>query len=220
MLKRLKQAGLIIMLLGISGLIFLAGNDWFITRNAGARLYDRIEQTPESPVALVLGTSKYVNGTLNVYYITRIQAAAALFHAGKIHGILVSGDNATMQYNEPTTMRKDLIALGVPGEYITLDYAGFRTLDSVIRAQKVFGVRHLTIVSQGFHCARALYIADAIGLPAIGYCARDALNGNRLSIRSREILARALAFTDIHIMNRKPKFLGKQEVVRLREQGS
>ena len=196
---------------------FLGGNDIGISRNASGRLFDQVSQTPVLPVALVLGTSKYVEGSLNAYYAYRIVAAADLFHAGKVKGILVSGDNATPNYNEPTTMKKDLISLGVPEEFITQDYAGFRTLDSVYRAQKIFGVKHVIIVSQRFHCQRALYLADAIGLPAIGYCAQEAAYSESFTVRGREVLARALAFVDVKVVNTQPRYLGKREFLHLRQ---
>jgi SanA protein len=217
--RYLIRAIKIVLLTGmLSGILFLA-NDLLIARNAEGRLYWTVEYAPRVPVALVLGTSKYVNGVLNVYYTARIQAAADLFHAGKVKGILVSGDNATPQYNEPTRMKKDLIALGVPTEYITQDYAGFRTLDSIVRARKVFDLDRVVIVSQQFHCERALYIADAVGLPAVGFCARDAPPVySSFMVRSRETLARALAFIDVNVVDRQPKFLGKKEYVHLRKE--
>lgn len=207
--------------IGVLGLIlvtaFLGGNDIGISRNASGRVFDQVSETPVLPVALVLGTSKYVDGALNAYYAYRIVAAADLFHAGKVKGILVSGDNAAANYNEPTTMKKDLISLGVPGEFITQDYAGFRTLDSVHRAQKVFGVKHVIIVSQRFHCQRALYIADSIGLNAIGYCAQEAAYSESILVRGREILARALAFVDVNVVDKQPRYLGKREFLHLRQ---
>ena len=86
-----------------------------------------------------------------------------LFQAGKISRILVSGDNRRMNYNEPVEMRKALIAHGIPDSVIVMDFAGIRTLDSVIRAKKVFGQDRFTIISQRFHNERALYIAGRNG---------------------------------------------------------
>lgn len=197
--------------------VTLLWNDYVVSRNADGRLFSVAHETPTLPVALVLGTSKYVKGALNEYYAYRIVAAADLYHAGKVKGIIVSGDNATAQYNEPTTMKKDLINLGVPADYITQDYAGFRTLDSVLRAQKVFGIDQLVVVSQQFHCERALYIADAIGLCAVGYCTQEAPSGVEFTVRGREVLARAVAYIDVHVLDRQPKFLGRREHVHLRQ---
>jgi SanA protein len=201
----------------IAFVIILLTNDLIIARKASSRLYYDVNETPGKLVAIVLGTSKYSNGAINLYYEARIKAAVDLFQAGKIHGILVSGDNATLQYDEPTTMQKDLIKSGIPAEYITMDYAGFRTLDSMIRAQKVFGLNEILIISQRFHCERALYISDAIGIEAVGFCAEDVPITQSLRIRTREVFARAMAFIDVNIVNRQPRFLGKREVVNIRK---
>lgn len=210
-----KQAEIVVVCVAFV-VVTLAWNDYVMSRNARSRLFFEPANTPTLPVALVLGTSKYSGGRLNNYYAYRIVAAADLFHAGKIRGILVSGDNATIQYNEPTTMKKDLINLGVPTEYITQDYAGFRTLDSIYRAQKVFGIDQLVIVSQRFHCERALYLADAIGLSAVGFCVPDGEGGDGWAVRSREVFARALAYVDVNLLNRQPRFLGKKEYMLLK----
>ena len=90
-------------------ILVLIVNDFLIARHAASRLYYDVDKTPRIPVAIVLGTSKYAQGTVNLYYRTRIKATVDLFQAGKIQGILVSGDNATREYDEPTTMKKDLI---------------------------------------------------------------------------------------------------------------
>ena len=215
MSKRIGRIGKIVLFLSMGIILALIVNDFLIARHASSRLYYDVDKAPRIPVAIVLGTSKYAQGTVNLYYRARIKAAVDLFQAGKIQGILVSGDNATREYDEPTTMKQDLIKFGVPAEFITKDYAGFRTLDSIIRAQKVFGLKEIMIISQRFHCERALYISDAIGIEAVGFCAEDVPFARSIKIRSREVLARAIAFIDIHIVGRQPKFLGKREQVNI-----
>ncbi len=114
-------------------------------------------------------------------------------------------------------MKADLVAAGVPEEFITLDYAGFRTRDSIVRAKKVFGQTNLIIVSQRFHAERALYIAQELGLEAIAFVAADpASRASNARVRIREILARTIAVADSFI-DRQPKFLGKSELVALRD---
>lgn len=179
------------------------------------RIYDDLKRVPSAPVALVLGTSSGRRGKPNPYYAARIRAAADLYHTGRIRAILVSGDNATRYYNEPWMMRRDLIALDVPAEYITLDYAGFRTLDSMVRAKVIFGQKELIIVSQRFHAARALFIAQRIGLDAIAYAASDPPASWYLPVRLREVFARAVAVFDL-LSGRDPRFLGNREPVPLR----
>ncbi len=195
----------------VAGLFAVLLNDLAITRNASARLFYLVDETPECQVGLVLGTSKYAEGDVNRYYRARIEAAAELYHAGRIRAILVSGDASTRYYDETTTMQRDLIELGVPEDYILLDYAGVRTLDSVFRAKKVFGLDRVTVVSQQFHCERALYLADAVGLAATGYCAEDTPYSDSLMMRGRETLARVMAFADLNLFGTQPRSLEPDE---------
>ena len=193
------------------GIFATVVNDLSITRNASARLYYLVDDTPECQVALVLGTSKYARGKVNQYYRARIEAAAELYHASRIRAILVSGDASTRYYDETTTMQGDLIELGVPEDHIMLDYAGVRTLDSVFRAKKVFGLDRVIVVSQQFHCERALYLADAVGLDATGFCAEGTPYSNFLMMRGRETLARVMAFVDLNIFGTQPRSLDPGE---------
>lgn len=194
--------------------ILLLGIDRLIALSAGDAIVRDAEQAQPAEVALLLGTSWRHRGGDNQYYRARIEAAAELFHQSRVRGILVSGDNATRHYNEPITMQRDLMALGVPGELITLDYAGFRTLDSVIRAKEVFDAQSAIIVSQDFHVARALFLARHAGLDATGLAAPSPGNGTLGAARLREVLARVVAVWDV-LTGREPRFLGPRETLRL-----
>ena len=140
--------------------------------------------------------------------------------AGKVDGILVSGDNGREDYNEPAQMKEDLVALGVPADYITADYAGFRTLDSIYRAEEVFGLHAYTVVSQPFHLERALYLAGQRGQDVIGYAAYGPAGYWGRRVRAREVLARALAVLDVEVLGREPRFLGEPVTVTRRAPGS
>jgi vancomycin permeability regulator SanA len=142
-------------------------------------------------------------------YEARIDAAAQLYTAGRVKCLLVSGDNGDLRYNEPTRMRADLIRRGIPAKDVVCDYAGFRTLDSMVRAQKVFGQNSFVIVSQPFHNERAVYLARQRGIDAIGFNAVQTQLGLGLWIRER--FARFTAILDIYVFNRQPRFLGKRE---------
>uniref|UniRef100_UPI0004719BC0 SanA/YdcF family protein n=1 Tax=Salinivibrio socompensis TaxID=1510206 RepID=UPI0004719BC0 len=159
-------------------------------------------------VGLVLGTSKYIGKTANPYYTYRIEAAESLYHAGKIRHLLLSGDNAHRSYNEPWTMKRDLRQAGIAEEAIHLDYAGFRTLDSVVRAKTVFSLARFTVITQQFHCERALFLADVNDIDAICYAVPSPKGWSGVKIRAREILARTKAVLDSFIFNVKPKFTG------------
>lgn len=166
---------------------------------------------PEKKVALVLGTSKFLwGGRENLYYKYRIQCAVRLYNTKKVKFFIVSGDNSSKSYNEPNLMKDDLIKAGIPASKVFCDYAGFRTLDSIIRANSIFGVKDIVIVSQKFHLERALYISERIGLNAIGVIAKDVPLWYNKSVYYRERLARVKAVVDI-CFEKQPKFLGKKE---------
>jgi SanA protein len=178
-----------------------------------AYLYPDLEALPQFDVALLLGTTKAVFGRPNRFYQYRLQAAAELFFGGKIKAILISGDNAKKSYNEPIDMKNDLLKLGIPEGVLTLDYAGFSTLDSVLRAKHIFGQNRLLVVSQPFHCKRAIYIARRHQIDAYGFPAQDVNGPTAQKTYSREYLARVKAFLDVEIFNSQPRFLGKPERV-------
>ncbi len=192
----------------LAGLLFLLACNAYIEHSARSRIYTDIQRLPERPVALVLGTSRTVHGRSNLFYTARIRAAAELYQAGKVRHILVSGDNAQRSYDEPTAMKEDLVRRGVPGAKITIDYAGFRTLDSVVRAHRVFGQSRFVIVSQRFHGERALFLARHHGLDAVAYCATDVRGRAGLKTHLREYLARVKAVVDVWVLRKGPKFLG------------
>lgn len=172
--------------------------------------YDDVEQIPYNRVALILGTARYLApGKPNPYFANRIRAAGELYREGKVTYFLVSGDNATLRYNEPREMRRALLKEGIPARFIYSDYAGFRTLDSVVRAFEVFGQRRFTVVSQPFHNERAIYLARHHGLEVIGYNAKDVATMLDLRTRLREILARFKCLLDVYVLEKEPKFLGE-----------
>lgn len=175
---------------------------WFSFKAKGLT-YNDANLIPKNKVGLVLGASKFApNGNINLFYLHRLNAADKLFKAGKIEYILVSGDNGRTDYDEPSDFKNDLIARGIPEDKIYLDYAGFRTLDSVVRAKEIFGQSSITIISQKFHNERAIYIANHFDIKAIAFNADDVYKRP-----VREYFARAKAQLDL-IFNVEPKFLG------------
>jgi SanA protein len=173
-------------------------------------LYQDLKETDTFKVGLVLGTGKFLkNDLLNPYFIFRIEAAVELFKAGKIKYILVSGDNGHSNYNEPEDMRDELIARGVPADRITLDYAGFDTYDSVIRASEVFQENKFIVISQHFHNQRAVYIARRFGIAAFGYDATDIIGKRSIRIKIREWFACVKAYIEVKL-GVDPHFLGEK----------
>ena len=207
MLRLLKITGILIILVGV----LILGLNFWIVSSTQDKIYYNINDVPPKRVALLLGTSKRtVQGGTNKYFAERMQAAADLYHRGIIEHIIVSGDNQTVYYNEPRDMLNALKELGVPEGAITLDYAGFRTLDSVVRSKEVFGQDEVMIITQDFHCYRALFIADYHGINAVAFSA-DNKDQLPWSLAVRETLARAKAVFDLYLFGQEPKFLGEPE---------
>ena len=178
-----------------------------VNRKTAKALYDDLNLVPACEVGLLLGTNPYLkNGLPNKYFLYRIEAAVQLYQAKKIQYILVSGDNHRNDYNEPEEMKKALLKKGIPETSILMDYAGFRTLDSVVRAKTVFGKERFMIISQRFHNERALYLAEYNHIKAVGFNAQDVTAYYGLKTRVREYLARLKLFIDLWF-EVNPKFL-------------
>ena len=185
-----------------------------VIKTAEDKMYDDVSAIPYNRVGVLLGTNpKGRIGNPNPFYINRIEACAALYKAGKIERILVSGDNSRATYDEPTCIKEDLVMAGIPDSVIYLDYAGFRTYDSMVRAKEVFGLTSFTIISQPFHNERALYIATRKGLDVIAFNAPDVqLRRWQIRMTVREWLARTKAVMDVYTC-KQPHFLGEPIII-------
>ncbi|MCE2743534.1 MAG: YdcF family protein [Fluviicola sp.] len=173
-------------------------------------LFSKVEDVPSRKVGLLLGTSRYLkSGSENAYFFNRIETTVALYNSGKIKCVLVSGDNGTKEYNEPEDMKTELIKRGIPENKIYLDFAGFDTYDSMIRAQKVFGLNGFTVISQRFHNKRAVYIARKNGIDAIACNAKDVDAYFGLKTNIREFFACVKAFFEVKLAA-DPTFLGER----------
>jgi SanA protein len=200
-----------IILLFCSVVLFVVVSNVIIIQTTKSKIYTAMDTVPQKDVALLLGTSKYtVGGYTNLFFKYRIKAAVDLYNQGKVKHIIVSGDNSLQSYNEPREMLKALILLGIPDSVITLDFAGFRTLDSVVRCKKVFGQSKVIIVSQRFHIERALFIAEKYDMEAIGFAAQSPPERYSLSTHFREYFAKTKAVIDLYIIHKEPKFLGEK----------
>lgn len=175
------------------------------------RVYTNLTDLPYRQHTVVLGTAKfYVTGSPNLYYKYRLEAAKFAYYSKRTDVLLMSGDNKTPYYNEPKMMTRDLEKMGVPSSIIQQDYAGYSTLDSVVRAAKVFKFEPFTIVSQQFHCERALMIAMAKGIDAICYAAKypDA----HYKVRLREFFARTVMAVNL-LFGVEPATLAPSQIV-------
>ncbi len=200
-----------------TGLIVLAGAlfaiDRWVSYQTQQQLYFSVDDVAPHNVAVVLGTSKYLGKILNEYYVHRIDAAIDLYNQKKVSNFLLSGDNAHRSYNEPWTMKRDLLRAEVPDERIYLDYAGFRTLDSIVRAKEIFDTDNFLIISQQFHCERALFIANFHNIQAKCLAVSGPTKHSGFKVRLREVFARAKAVLDLYITRAQPKFLGPKEPI-------
>ncbi|MBS6009433.1 MAG: YdcF family protein [Haemophilus parahaemolyticus] len=171
------------------------------------RIYTDINKLPNYQTAVVLGTAKYyTTGTPNLYYKYRIETTRNLIKQGKVQKLLVSGDNKTPYYNEPRVMTNDLRNMGVQAVQIQQDFAGYRTLDSIIRADKVFRLPPFIVISQRFHCERAMFIAKTRNIDAVCFIAK--YPEGHFKVRIREFFARAGMVLD-YLLDRQPAVLEK-----------
>lgn len=207
-----RKGMVLVALLGVAvaGLV-IAGER--VRAAAAGRTYASVEAIPYRKTGVLLGCSRRLpDGRANLFFAYRVGAAARLFKSGKIDYLIASGDNHVRGYDEATDMKQALTELGVPADRVYCDYAGFRTLDSVVRAKMVFGETSVTFISQEFHNQRAIYIARHAGMDAVGFNARDVMGRHGLRTRLREHLARVRTVLDAWVGTR-PRFLGPQIVV-------
>ncbi|SMC93432.1 vancomycin high temperature exclusion protein [Chryseobacterium sp. YR221] len=208
--KKLLSIVLIISILIIS---FIFWANYSIKKESEAFVSYTIADVPKTKTALLLGTGKTLsNGMPNAYFYNRIKAATDLYKSGKIQYIIVSGDNSTKDYNEPEDMLLTLMHQGIPQDKIIMDHAGFRTLDSVVRAKDIFGQTKLVIISQKFHNERAVFLARKNGMEAFGYNAADVNKYVGLKTNMREYIAKAKVYWDL-LFGVEPKFGGEKILI-------
>jgi SanA protein len=198
--------------------LVVAANIWVVTSTASKVFLDyrELPDSDNDKVALVLGTSqKLVNGSPNPFFENRIRAAAMLYKEGKVDHFILSGDNRTKYYNEPASMKKALMNYGIPDSVITLDYAGLRTLDSVVRSKEIFGQDELIIITQSFHSYRALFISRYYDIDAVVLVAQEPAEETALKVYFREYFARTKAVLDLYILKTAPRHLGEKEPLNI-----
>lgn len=204
-LKRLTLFGLLLFVLGV-GLIIYA-NATAVWASQG-KLFEDVKDLPSAKVGLVFGTTDRLKGRENRYFRYRIDAAVKVWKAGKVETFIVSGDNRSKYYNEPQKMKNALIEEGVPASRIVCDYAGLRTLDSVVRAKKIFGADKILVISQRFQNERAIYLAQANGIEAFGFNAEDVELQAGYKTKIREVGARVKMWLDVNFLDTAPTHLG------------
>jgi SanA protein len=181
---------------------FLLLCQWWVCAAGNDRIFERIDNVPENEVGLVLGTTKWATkGQLNRFFSYRMDAAFRLYKSGKVRRLLLSGNGIDPGRGEPEQMRNDLIARGVPPGALDIDNSGIRTLDSIVRAKRVYGLNKMTIISQEFHNRRALFFCSAYGIDAVGFNAEDVPLSEARRTFLREFLARIDAVLEITLFH-------------------
>lgn len=206
--KRIAKVVLALVLLAMALIAY--ANITAVWASSGKTFSD-VSSLPPVKVGLVFGTTDRVDGRENLYFRYRIDAAAKVWQAGKIDTLIVSGDNRSRFYNEPEKMKQALVARGIPADRIVCDYAGLRTLDSVVRAKEIFGADSVLFISQRFQNERAIYLAQANGIHAYGFNARDVDTQRGGKTKLREVGARVKMWLDVNLLNTRPRHLGEKE---------
>jgi SanA protein len=176
---------------------------WWTDYRYKGRIFT-LDSVPSRAVAIVFGAGVWPDGRLSDILADRVETAVALYHAGKVKKLLMTGDNRFAYYNEPKHMREYAMARGVPAEDIVLDYAGRRTYDSCYRAWHIFGVREAILITQAYHLDRALFTADHLGIDAVGVGADHRSYVYLQRYWWRELLATSVAWWEVLITRPKP----------------
>lgn len=170
----------------------------YVLLSAKGESTGEVSDVPHAEAAIVPGALVEPDGSMSSMLADRVRQAAALWQAGKVEKVLVSGDHHAWAYDEPGTMRKALVGAGVPARDVFEDHAGFDTWATMVRARSVFGIRDAVVITQGFHMPRALFLADAAGIDASGLTAdlhQWGFQGDKSEVR--EVLSRVKAIADV-----------------------
>ncbi|WP_031167126.1 SanA/YdcF family protein [Streptosporangium roseum] len=209
-LRRSYQAAVLLSVLAVAPLT------WAWLTSSGHRAVAGssagwVSEVPAAPAALVLGAGAQ-GMTPSPMLARRLDISAELYRVGKVKAILLSGDNSRADYDEPTVMRDYLLARHIPAGALVLDYAGFDTWDSCVRARDVFGATRLTVVTQVFHLPRAVALCRTAGLETFGVGDDSARQWvSTYSYAAREFLASAKGFLDSVVLDAAPVFPGPRE---------
>lgn len=197
----MKKRIIILIILFLILLATIVTCNVLVKNAAKGRLFDTVADTPHRDVGLLLGTSPVGRtGKPNQFFLRRIDATVALYEAGKIDRVIISGAKRGDDYDEPDAMKKALVARGIPDNVLLLDGEGLRTIESVVRTKTVFGENEVLVISQQFHNERALFLAKHYGLNAIAFNAQNTSSrGWRWMMILREYFARVKAVAEVII---------------------
>ena len=203
---RKPLAYVVLALLGggiLAGLSVLALQAW-TARGYEHMIFARVEAVPTRPAAIVFGAGYWPSGQLSNILTDRMDTAIDLYMAGKVHKLLLTGDNRFVDYNEPQRMAEYAVMRGIPREDLVLDHAGRRTYDSCYRARAIFGLEEAVLVSQAYHLPRALFTCNRLGLDVVGVSADRRQYVYQRWYRLRELLALVRAWLDVTVLKPLP----------------
>jgi len=213
-MERKRKFKILILTSIVIGFTLTIWSNIAVNQTAKKFISDDLANVKPNNVGLLLGTSRNLkNGAENDFFFNRIDATVELYKNGKIKNVIISGDNSKIDYNEPTDMKAELVKNGIPDSLIYLDYAGFRTLDAVVRARDIFGQNSFIVISQKFHNERAVYLARKYGIDAFGYNAKEVQAYKGFKTKLREFFARDKMFLDL-LFGVKPKYLGEKIIIK------
>ena len=192
----------------IAFLIIILGINFYVKYNSNKLCFKNINNLPETEVAIVFGAG--INGDVPSKYLKdRLDAGILLYKNKKVQKLLLSGDNGSDEHDEIVVMKKYCYKNGVDTTKIYVDYAGFDTYSTMIRAKKVFNVKKAILISQNYHLDRAVYLGNALGVESVGFIADNGEYNMQKLNKFRELLATVKSVIDVN-RNRKPIFLGSK----------
>jgi len=203
-LKKLLVPVLLLLALGLALLLAPLGLRAWAEQTYRGRVYSHAAAVPAQPLAIVFGAGYWPSGRLSDALADRMEAAIALYQAGTVNKLLLTGDNRFENYNEPAALAAYAEERGVPREDLVLDYAGRRTYDSCYRAGAIFGVERAVLVTQGFHLPRALFTCDHLGMEVVGLAADRQAYVRAAWYNLREVFALTRAWLDLELLKPQP----------------
>ena len=185
---------------------------YLLVRFQGENIYHSIEDIPRNyKVAIVFGAGLWGSRPSPVLE-DRIRASVDLYDQGKVSKILMSGDNRFVNYNEPQSMKRFAVDLGVSENDVVMYFAGRRTYDTCYRAHDIFGLDEAILVTQQYHLPRALYTCQHLGVSGIGFASDSRSYPSETVWKLREVFGSMVAWFDVYVMHPVP-ILGVKEAI-------
>jgi len=151
--------------MAVAAVAAVVGANAWVAREARGRVFTDVASVPARSVAIVPGARVH-GGKPFAHLEARLDAALALYRAGQVKAILVSG-NDTAASPEVTAMRTWLRDHGVPERDIIADAGGSRTRETMNRAAGLYDVRDAIVCTQDVNAARSEYLAEQAGIDAV-----------------------------------------------------